>query len=537
MLLQTLFFMLNVQVSFSILYPQFIGPSWSVANPSHIYCPRITTNYDASIHTKVADLLLLETSIDDHIETPGYLCHKTVYTVTCEENFVGAKTVTYHVIGAKVKKEECLEAIEEYKEGEQTLESFPAPVCHYMEKTDTSSTVITVSPHSVLLDPYTMLLIDPIFVTGRSKGNFSNTIHQDVVWVRSSVENIDVCKIGSVVSGFLFRNVQKEETRDPKNLSIQLDTGRVYHLEGSCSLMYCGENGIRLPSGEWLNVQPVTTSVRLQTFIELSPCKSELLISIDHNHGARLEDISPLSAISHVQCLNTLSKLLEGSPVSQYDISFLVQTTEGPGVIYWLKEGTLLQSRGNYLEVTLNSKDFNSGVIGSDKDGHIVIEQNRYRVDPSKELYYLPNGFTITNNELITPPGLILTSTLHNLLLHPTQLVPIHHPIINTLPTDPNILPSWKDLSTNSTMIPWLSWDGSTPWWLNWKIYVSGLLSLVTVILSIFISLKLTICLCKNAFKRKGRKQTANIEIQEGDPIPLAVFKRHTPQTNDTYTF
>ncbi|QVG74766.1 glycoprotein [Mononegavirales sp.] len=511
-----------------VLYPIKTGPNWSIVNPFNLKCPLRSKKFDTEYHTKIDEVTILEINSSDNIMISGYLCHKIKYIVTCEENFFGGKTIKRRIELPSITYEECFSAINKFKQTELILTGSPEPVCHYMETTDTAHVEVDVKNHNVLLDPYTMEVVDPIFLSGRDKGKIIHTVHQDVMWLGDYPSKSPSCPSIKSSSGFLFKEKGVEKT-SLSSLFLQTHSGKILSFHNSCLSKYCDIEGVRFNDGEWFALADMYNQTHV-SIEQLKYCENGSNIFLDKSSDIRLYDQSMISLLAHEKCVEAIAKLIGDKAISQYDVSFLAQSSEGPGPIYWLNRGKFYQAKGKYIWINLDVKEVKNGVIGHDLQGNVIIEDHLSEIKQNNFTFYLPNGFTLIKDKVIVPPGLLLTSTLHSLLLHPQPLIPIFHPVVERLHPEDSEISDWMSVTINNTKNQIFALDTHLPWWLNWRIYVHLVIMLFSSVMITLFSIKFICAVWKYLFQRK--KSMEDIENRYENHFELRPIRSGQPNSD-----
>ncbi|AJG39211.1 glycoprotein [Wuhan Louse Fly Virus 10] len=522
-----------VNKSHQLLYPFSKGGSWSIIEPTNIKCPNPYQVFDPEIHVRLDEYTANEYSFSSIPVVPGYLCHKVRHFVTCTENLFGSKTLHRKISPDKISEGECLEAVNKYKQGTLIIGDQPDPICHYFEETEVSKSEIYISDHNVLFDPYTLNLLDPIFPNGRGSGKIVETIHSETIWIKSRRKTEVVCDDMIQTKGFIYQEKQYLNSTKSKSTFLQLENGRTFDLSKACKMNFCGIGGFRMKTGEWYQFTKQNKIPSMKFSENLPICELNNTIYFERDPKVNPEKISSLAISTHLKCLETVSKILEGRAISQFDISFLTQPRKGNGIMYWIKRGKVFQSQCVYSELIPNGKNSSSGVIGTDTKGNIVIEQNMDKIPGTTGTYNLPNGFMIIDGKLIIPPGLILSETIHLSLLKPHKLIPFHHPMVTKAQVSSDFPENWEDIHFNSTSSKWLSWKYHIPWWLNWKTCIQvgiGIIVCLLLLLMILSCIKsFFIKFAQSTLKfRYSREKVKTVNTLEADqslnPMTLSEF-------------
>lgn len=523
----------EVEEKYSTLYyPDVRNKTWSAVKPTHIKCPNRDNLYDSSEDTIVSHVTvsLPDYKADYHI--PGFLCHKITYTTSCTEGILWSQTISQKIQGAKISHLECVESIKEYLSGTLVSFGFPLKRCEWRTIVDESQNEIVVEPHKVLVDPYNGRYVDPIFPGGYTSPGPTQTIHSDVIWVPEQVTLSDLCTTMRSQQGIVYnKGLQSERNNVTVFGTVGILGGREFPLKGSCRMKYCNKTGIRVASGEWIDVSVnLNAPANQPKFLEgISACSGSEVISLSQSSGLTDESSGvALDTIYRLQCQQTVSKIMSNEPISQYDVSFLAQTNPGVGPVYWLNGNQLLQTMGLYQKIVSDPSEISLNIIGRLPNGEPLIETNIFSDKQFPTVKRLPNGFMIVNNKLIQPPGLILENEIHSWLIRPADLHPINHPISQIIDNMTSLLPSAILPRYNYTDIPLVEWDSFFPEWLSWKPYVL----LICLIILLFICLK-TFRLCLKKCISNSSKLDPLTRVVTGSGIPLLQL-RADPSTGPT---
>lgn len=289
--------------------------------------------------------------------------------------------------------------------------------------TNTESAInIQISESFVHLDPYSQKYTDSRFIGGSCGDPPCKLNTLDTLWMNTSTVPkmcLQRAKIDIFVKNF--------NSTDFYSNDLVANT-----LEGACYLKICGEKGIRLVTGEWMNIQAKTTTEAdwfksLDTCPTLSEIQDVSLKGImNHMEGRLLMDDS------YRLCIESKEKFMTGEITTRFDIARIAPTIPLGGPVYrkngnrvevGYSEYTLLRSPDNALVGS------NPDVIGYDTVSHKPVVW-RYWTQTNSTIREGPNGITSVGRYLINPLVSLTTPGLYRQILEQDFDPPIHHPNI-----------------------------------------------------------------------------------------------------------
>lgn len=294
-----------------------------------------------------------------NVTAHGYLCTKATWSVTCSEGFFGGRTLTHKIHPTLPTVSECVEAVRLYRTNHHSGLGFPVENCGWMGVNTESSVNIQISEASIYVDPYSQRFIDSRFIGGVCTTPPCKLTTLDTIWMNSSSIN-KLCSQRTPIDVYI-PNFNKT--------GFYLNDLVATNLSGACQLKVCGENGIRLVTGEWMNL-PAKNPNEVAWMKDLVNCP--LLTEI--------QDVSLKGMMNHLEgtllmddsyrlCIESKEKFMTGEAVTRFDIARIspalpiggpVYRKNGDRVEVGYSEYALLRSPGNSL------LGGNSDIIGYD---------------------------------------------------------------------------------------------------------------------------------------------------------------------------
>lgn len=284
------------------------------------------------------------------------------------------------------------------------------------------------------------------------------------------------------------------------------------NLSGACQLKVCGENGIRLVTGEWMNL-PAKTPNEVAWMKDLSTCPSLTEIQdvslkgiMNHLEGTLLMDDS------YRLCIESKEKFMTGEAVTRFDIARIAPALPIGGPVYrkngerievGYSEYALLRSPGNSL------LGGNSDIIGYDTVNNAPVIWKHW-VQSNSTIREGPNGITTVGRYLINPLVSLTSPGLYRHILEQDFDPPLHHPNLYEGP-----MGHLLDIEFDPKMNPKVLTKVISHWWGSWS-FVRWFYILLASLISLFI-----IILIKKY--RKARKPgTAPSVLYQVESKPLA---------------
>lgn len=246
----------------------------------------------------------------------GYLCTKAVWTVSCSEGFFGSRTLTHKIHPTLPSLNECQDAVRLYKTNHHSGVGFPVERCGWMAVNTESSVNIQISEIFVHVDPYSQKFIDSRFISGACSEPPCKLTTLDTLWMNTSSVN-KMCMQRTTIDLFV---------RDLNSSDFYSNDLVATTVTGACYLKVCGEKGIRLVTGEWMNL-PVKSKAEVNWIKDIENCPSLVEIQdvslkgiMSHMEGQLLLDDS------HRMCIESKEKFLTGEPTTRFDIARISPT-------------------------------------------------------------------------------------------------------------------------------------------------------------------------------------------------------------------
>lgn len=203
--------------------------------------------------------------------------------------------------------------------------------------TNTATTTnIHVSETLVEMDPYNLHLLDPRFIGGSCIVPPCTLTTMDTLWINSSALETS-CDAFSDLTLYV-KDLKSQEFFSP---SLIADS-----MEGSCTMKICGENGIRLQTGEWIKLDFSDNLIK-NWAARYSKCPEMKEVT----------DVSLIGIIAHLSkisiheeryrlCVESRERINSGEPTSRVDLAHIAPSGISTGPVYRLK--------GNAVEVGLS---------------------------------------------------------------------------------------------------------------------------------------------------------------------------------------
>lgn len=317
----------------------------------------------------------------------GYLCTKAIWTVTYSEGFF--RTLTHKIHPSLPSLNECQDAVRLYKTNHHSGVGFPVKRCGWMGVETESS--VNISKAFVHVDPYSQKFIDSRFIGGSCGDPPCKLITLDTLWMNTSSVN-KMCQQRTAIDLF----VQNMNGSDDLVATT---------IRGACYLKMCGENGIRLVTGEWINL-PAKTSAEVNWIKDIDNFPTL----------AEIQDVSLKGIMSHMEgqllldesyrlCIESKEKFLTGEPTTRFDIARIAPTIPLGGPVF-RKNGDRIEV--GFSEYTLLKSPENA-LVGSNPDviGYNTVSHKpiiwKYWTNTNSTVREGPNGITSVGRYLINP--------------------------------------------------------------------------------------------------------------------------------------
>ncbi|UYL95547.1 MAG: glycoprotein [Nanning Rhabd tick virus 1] len=405
--------------------PEYVIPEnkkylWKRINASDLECPPLFFSppliNPSPVYIKT---IAIPDEFDSAIE--GYICSKLKLSVKCSVNFVGWRTLSHRSEDLRPSLHECDSGLHELLSGNSpNPPEYPAPNCGWMADKWAESVFLIFSPHSVRGDPYTGEVIDRIFPGGVCGAKRCDTVHHGALWI-SKDRNVKSCYHFQTHWGTL--GVSKVR---PTTLILHSPHMGFRLLDKACRILFCGQHGVRLSTGEFLLLNLKSSNISLPTFPECGTdakvSEMNLLGQLDYT---RLE---LLDQDSRLQCLMALSTIVATGKINAFQLGTFTPTHPGPGYAYRLNGNFLEEARVSYLGIHIISTDGRTNRIGYDSNSIEVIWTD-WVESPSIQGLLGPNGLVKLSTGQILIPNAELRAQRHNLLLTLTsEITVVEHP-------------------------------------------------------------------------------------------------------------
>ncbi|AJR16767.1 glycoprotein [Zahedan rhabdovirus] len=325
---------LNVTAPF-FLYPELVSP-WRNITLDHAKCPissPVATDQELSSETFPSGHQELHHEL---APVKGYLCSGLRYTTECYEGFLGGKDIKKTIDKVQVTGDICLRELEKVKTGSVIPPYFPAPECAWMKTQTNDAVFYIIEEHSVSYDPYKIGFVDPIFLKDICVNKVCPTEHDNMLWVTEA-------DVGHQCSEFLDAEITFHSNQNYSITIIEHQHKMFEDFTKACRMTYCGEKGVRLPSGlfythipppYWHNINECSVK-RNVTFYPLS---AELL-EIEREMTVDRE---------RMMCIESLQTARRTKVMTFLTLSYLVPKFEGRFPVYRLEKGQLKGAVANW---------------------------------------------------------------------------------------------------------------------------------------------------------------------------------------------
>lgn len=392
-------FKLSRLSSTSYLLPSDDQAVWNPVFSSHRNCYiESRPSYDTASTT--SRIVLKTPSSLIHQKSPGWFCHVTLWTTTCDFRWYGSKYITHSIHGLRPSESICKEGIKKYISGELEQLGFPPPDCGWNSITDSSLTSIRITPHDATFDPYNEAWVDPSFPAKTCFQEPCQTAMNNTVWMSQfpiseecSLTDLDVPFVESLVSN---------DVHDPSKTGIIINNYGFISFQDSCIMNYCQLEGLRLRNGIWVAFPK--GMVNLSPPPPFCPVHTEIKPLPETNQLKGVEDVESL--LKYLLCQETWNKIENNNSLTPTDMAALSPTSEGIHPTYLLLEGKLIYKNLPYKAILLT---------GYPKGDHFEINLQRnpafkwkkWQKIGNSSLLAGPNGLLKQEN-IIKIPNLII---------------------------------------------------------------------------------------------------------------------------------
>ncbi|AJG39167.1 glycoprotein [Wuhan House Fly Virus 1] len=414
-----------IQNSNLVVVPKSLNLKWTAIHPELLKCPATKIHFYPLAEYSY-NITITRPTFDEQQRAEGILCHKFELTTTCYVGWLGSQVVTKSITASKIKISECQEAYRKYAEGDYESGEHPAADCSYFSTTPVTKIHIKVTPHPVHVDPYSDMLIDPIFPSGRIGFNQHTTIHDSAIWFMTSDINRDICKSLDPIEGILYF---PSELAEPRHLHdgaiIWSDEFPEKTFKDACRIKFCNHVGIRFNDGEWLmlNFTDAVDQSKNIWWSNLPACRPDVVLrtaSVISDIRHRFD--SALELLLNLQCINTIQKLRQRQPITVSELAYLIPLNPGPGNVYQLTPQGLLVGQGLYVGSRRPLVDY------------IKLTQNYSKWHAVEDVLIGPNGLTKSRNGTVRLPEVLTLRTE----VHADLSVPVHFHSYNHNPSIEN---------------------------------------------------------------------------------------------------
>ncbi|APG78743.1 putative glycoprotein [Hubei dimarhabdovirus 1] len=425
--------------SITFTFPILTNPTWTETNPYQLECPQTHHTFNPETHRVESYVLALKPRFASELKVNGFLCKKIRKWTKCTETPWFTKSTQRGIEYIPVSASSCEAGLTKYMHGEEDSSDFPKESCNWASSNTENTEALTLTPHSVHLDPYSSKVVDPIFPGGLSEPRPSETIHKNILWIPIDMNPFHSCAATEKYIGVIYSNSDFPTTTPLADIaSLHIDGHKDKPFKGSCKINYCGRSGIRFTDGEWVSLEYFRNqSINQEQFIRNLPsCASDTIIRIQSPQSDTDEDSElTINLLYRLKCQETISKIIEKSLISPYDISFLAQSYPGPGPVFLLDNGHVLQTYGNYIEISQTDRTSGEdGYLGINTLTKARVYNTIWRSDPSDKLMkHGPNGLISYNRTIHLQKGLVTRSFNSRMLLTTQHLSDIPHESLQIL--------------------------------------------------------------------------------------------------------
>nr|AYP67528.1 glycoprotein [Manly virus] len=392
---------------------------WKRINVSDMECPAIYNNPSLNPVVRV-NLRHPEFTGEFNDVIKGFICTKLKFAVKCSVNFFGWKTYQHSSQDLSPVISECTSAVEMYRvNGQTTTPAYPTPNCGWMAEHWAEESFIVLTDHPVHSDPYSGELVDKAFPGGTCATEHCQTIHHGSLWI--PVEKVSPsCKFFKVSTGYLGTTTGAIQRR------LLYSTGMgVRSLAGICRMSFCGHEGWRLSTGEFVEVP----GDFLKFTGTIPNCAPGLKISEPTVEGKLARShLEIMDQEARLQCLSTLAIAVSTKKVSPFILSLFTPTHPGKGKAYRLHGSYIEEATVPYIGLRTLMTTPHEDNIGIREDGTLVSWTDWVNVTGMSGLSG-PNGIIRFPDGKILIPNSDMYSMRHSLLLTMTQeLQDVPHP-------------------------------------------------------------------------------------------------------------
>uniref|UniRef100_A0AB38Z234 G protein n=1 Tax=Corixo rhabdovirus 2 TaxID=3078403 RepID=A0AB38Z234_9RHAB len=380
---------------------------WNPVSSGDLKCPnKGQVSPTSPLNKKLVSIM--RPAFKEEVLVPGLVCQRWELRTSCARSILFSDTVSKSIRSLPVSSGLCKT---EFQAPQSSETIFPDPDCRWMKSTDVISTSITLTSKSLYFIPS------------------SNSFRQEPT--NSYCIPQHGCEVGSSI-WFNLTHYQEECFQDTLiEVSIQIiETEHHdvelkslhYHshtLKTACLAYYCGVQGIRLDTGEWMSLS-VELSQALGDQVPTTPCTKEtsdyINIESDEMFEREIEQETE-NTVLDILCMERLEKIQTTSSISLFDISLFLPHQPGNWYVFLYNNGGWYQTKARYIpgywDVKLSNKLGYLGTASNNKP--IYWEQ----LTKNGSNFMGPNGFAWNSTgTLISQPSFLSMQNNQHALFH-----------------------------------------------------------------------------------------------------------------------
>lgn len=415
-------------------YPIDQNISWSPSIPYYITCPyRIQHGVDKNLD-KMTMITINKIDYKTEYEVEGYLCEKFSYITTCEESWFFSRNIIREVTQNSVSFLECQNNKHLTNSYNVNEDHFLNPECIWNSRYSKSKIVYKFKDYKVKYDPYNGNLIDSIFLSGRGQNENQKTIYKNTLWIKKDQSDKQICMSGEKHEGLLFYNSFSRDDYKCQG-SILREGFSPINLNNACKMTFCGKHGFRISSGEWIELLAINeTSKDILDSLDCKVCPPGTKIKLHTPSLLKEETVSDiLDYLYFIKCQETISKLINGLPISSLDLSYLVQNQRGLGLAYKVQFNKLYQGFSNYEALDLQTGEFSINNKSSLKINVLDFDKHWIQDNRNTEVYYGLNGLVRVGSKIMGVENINLRTGIDPILLKTHTLKVVDKPNISVI--------------------------------------------------------------------------------------------------------
>nr|UJG27965.1 putative G protein [Aksy-Durug Melophagus sigmavirus] len=383
------------------LYPLPSETPWLKLNPDNLRCPNSLRSNNIKNLTLPNTYKIDVISPLSHPTMSGHICRKARITSSCSETWYFYQTSTVSTCYLPVSTYECKEAISNFINQPSKIFNPPILTCDWNKDNSISHEEYIIEHHPVLYDPYHNKFIDPIFPTGQSQINDSQTVFENTLWLPNGDITLEMCAKSMSEKAYLVGKQDQPELLIP-GYSI-LD------LSSSCRFKYCKNYGIRFKNGVWIGIADLVSYLELSSNFQINLCDETTPI-----RTKALEKLAVSTTIDIVlllRCQDVISKLINNDKITPNDLSFLTPAHPGLFPSFLIKDQQLYSKLSHYVEIDLSNLNHKENLVGTTLDGKEIFETHWEVLSDVNNTFISQNGFIKINNSIIPPLSYNLIET------------------------------------------------------------------------------------------------------------------------------